>query len=57
MPITTRTIAKGIPLRLHEPKLTQKSKKEKRNKKRSTKGNNKKRTATSNSKEDGKRSH
>jgi hypothetical protein len=52
MPITTRTVAKGIPPRLHEPKLTHKLKKGKGNKKPSTKGSNKKRAAASDSEED-----
>ncbi len=52
MPITTRTVAKGIPPRLHEPKQNHKSKAGKDNKKRSTKGSNKKRVAASDSDEE-----
>jgi hypothetical protein len=49
MPIKTRTVAKGIPPRLHEPKQNNKSKKGKGNKKSSTMGSNKKRVAASDS--------
>jgi len=52
MSITTWTVAKGIPPRLHEPKQKHKFKKGKGNKKPSTKGGNKKWAAASDSKDD-----